>query len=130
MPGCPKDVSKSGSSWIGDPFRNMRLRIRIAHRGPLEHRNRPESEICLARDYYLVRPSKALFQGFCGLWGYFWAPSGSLGRHCALGGGLMWHMQGSKKYTLDFDVSYVFIDMLLPGRGFSLETIEFSFLVF
>ena len=35
-----------------------------------------------------------------------------------------------EKCTLEFDVSCVFIDIFLPGKGFSIENIEFAFLVF
>ena len=37
---------------------------------------------------------------------------------------------GSKNEVCDLMFSSVFIDILLPGRGFSQENIEFSFLVF
>ena len=70
------------------------------------------------------------FKDFFGLSGCFWATWGSLGRHGALGGGLMWHMQGWRNVLCNLMFSHVFIDIFRPGRGFSLENIAFQFIVF
>ena len=42
----------------------------------------------------------------------------------------MRHMLGSENVLCNLMCSYVLIDIFLPGRGFSLENIEFAFLVF
>ena len=42
----------------------------------------------------------------------------------------MWRMQGSFLLLCNLMCSYVFIDIFPPGRWFSFENIEFSFLVF
>ena len=55
---------------------------------------------------------------------------GQPGGRSALGGGLMWLMQGLLFLLCDVMFSCVFVNIFPPGRWFSFENIEFSCLVF